>query len=172
MTDTNNDITAPDQDTNAESSSLRTYHVSVIVQCSRTYEVQAGSPRQAVENYNAGDACAESSGEELAPDSVLEERADGSFLTVAQSDWGDAPTSAAPGNKPYSVLLHYPDYLDDTGYETYYAWVEAPDPILAVALAQREAVAANECAEIDDPADFHPLLVTAGHHDDQPLYNV
>ncbi len=72
--------------------------------------------------------------------------------------------------KPYSVLLHYPDYLDDTGYETYYAFVEAVDPIEAVAVVQRQAVAVQS-VEIDDPTDFHPLLVTEGHHASQRLFN-
>ena len=49
------------------------------------------------------------------------------------------PTSA--GDKPYSVLLLYPDYVNDDGTETFYAFVEAPDPIAAVAMAQRQAVA-------------------------------
>ena len=72
--------------------------------------------------------------------------------------------------KPYSVLLLYPDYADDTGYETYYALVEAADPNEAVAVAQRQAVAAQDGIEIE-PDDFHPLLVTPGHHDSEPLFN-
>ncbi len=63
----------------------------------------------------------------------------------------------------YSVLLLYPDYLDDSGSETYYAFVEAPNSVEAVALAQRQALTAQD-GEIDDPRDFHPLLVTLGHH--------
>jgi hypothetical protein len=65
--------------------------------------------------------------------------------------------------RPYSVLLHYPDYLDDTGHETYYAFVLAPDPIEAVAMVQRKAAAA-QAVDIDDPTDFTLLLVTEGHH--------
>ena len=75
------------------------------------------------------------------------------------------------GNKPYSVLLLYPDYANDSGTETYYAFVEASDPIDAVAVAQRQAVAAQEGVEIDDPDDFAPLLVTEGHHASEPLFN-
>jgi hypothetical protein len=71
--------------------------------------------------------------------------------------------------KPYSVLLHYPDYMDDNGHETFYAFVEAPDPIAAVAVAQRQAIAV-QCVEIDDPADFVPLLVTAGHHHGEAMF--
>jgi hypothetical protein len=67
--------------------------------------------------------------------------------------------------KPYSVLLLYPDYIGDYGEETYYAFVEA-----AVAIAQREAAAA-QAVDVDDPADFDPLLVIEGHHASQPLFN-
>ena len=68
------------------------------------------------------------------------------------------------------MLLLYPDFLDDTGYETFYAFVEAPDPLAAVAVARQQAVAAQS-VEIDDPTDFHPLLVTQGHHRSEPLFN-
>jgi hypothetical protein len=88
---------------------------------------------------------------------------------IAEAEAATPPT-AAPGNKPYSVLLLYPDYLDDTGYETYYAFVEALEPIEAVAVAQRQAIAA-QCVDIDDPTDFAPLLVTEGHHASKPLFN-
>ncbi len=80
------------------------------------------------------------------------------------------PPAAGTGNKPYSVLLLYPDYLGNYGEETYYAFVEALDPIEAVALAQGEAAAAQD-VEIGDPADFAPLLVTRGHHPSEPLSN-
>jgi len=82
----------------------------------------------------------------------------------------ESPTGIDPVQKPYSVLLHYPDYADDTGHETYYALVEAADPNEAVAVAQRQAVAAQDGIEIE-PDDFHPLLVTPGHHDSEPLFN-
>lgn len=76
------------------------------------------------------------------------------------------------GNQPYSVLLLYPDFACmQHGTETYYAFVEASDPIDAVAVAQRQAVAAQE-VEIDDPTDFLPLLVTQGHHYGHPLFNL
>jgi hypothetical protein len=84
-----------------------------------------------------------------------------------------AGISPAPGEaalKPYSVLLLYPDDVNDGGAETYYAWVEAPDSIAAVALAQRQALATNEWVE-REPDDFAPLLVTRGHHFGQPLFN-
>jgi hypothetical protein len=72
--------------------------------------------------------------------------------------------------RPYSVLLLYPDYLNDSGGETFYAFVEASDPIAAVATAQHEAAAAQP-ETIDDPTDFAPLLVIEGYHASQPLFN-
>jgi hypothetical protein len=75
-----------------------------------------------------------------------------------------APTE----NRPYSVLLLYPDYANDGGDETYYAWVEAPDPVEAVTVARRQALAAQE-GLIFPPDDFTPLLVTEGHHRGEPL---
>ena len=82
----------------------------------------------------------------------------------------DSPAASDTVQNPYSVLLLYPDYADDTGHETYYALVEAADPDEAVALAQRQAVAAQDGIEIE-PDDFHPLLVTPGHHHSEPLFN-
>jgi hypothetical protein len=82
----------------------------------------------------------------------------------------ESPTGIDSVQKPYSVLLLYPDYADDTGYETYYALVEAADPIEAVVVAKRQAVAAQDGIEME-PDDFHPLLVTQGHHDSEPLFN-
>ena len=79
----------------------------------------------------------------------------------------DAPPA---GSRSYSVLLLYPDFLNDGGSETYYAFVEARDPIEAVAVAQEQAAAA-QVVDIDDPADFAPLLVTQGHHSGEPLFN-
>jgi hypothetical protein len=76
------------------------------------------------------------------------------------------------GLRPYSVLLLYPDDVNDDGSETFYAWVEATDSIAAVAVARREAVTAQEeGAEYYEPADFVPLLVTEGHHHGQPISN-
>jgi hypothetical protein len=82
----------------------------------------------------------------------------------------ESPTGSDPVQKPYSVLLLYPDHINEGGTETYYAWVEAADPIQAVAQAQREAVAANDCVE-SEQQDFAPLLVTSGHHDSEALFN-
>jgi hypothetical protein len=77
------------------------------------------------------------------------------------------PTATVPAKKPYSVLLLYPDWATDYRIETYYAWVEASDPIAAVAEAQRQAVAVNDWGH-SDPSDFAPLLVTQGHHYGEP----
>jgi hypothetical protein len=80
------------------------------------------------------------------------------------------PITGAPANKPYSVLLLYPDYANDGGAETYYAFVKAADPIEAVTVARRQALAALD-GVIFPPDDFLPLLVTEGHNYGQPLSN-
>jgi hypothetical protein len=85
-------------------------------------------------------------------------------------------TSTCPpweADESYSVLLLYPDYANDSGWETYYAFVKASDAIEAVSVAQREAVAVNaeEGVEIDDPTDFYPLLVIQGHQPSEPRFN-
>lgn len=73
-------------------------------------------------------------------------------------------------DESYSVLLLYPDHANDSGTETYYAFVKAPDPLAAVAHARREAVATQGFEQID-PEDFAVLLVTQGHHASEPLFN-
>jgi hypothetical protein len=79
------------------------------------------------------------------------------------------PAPAGDQQQTYSVLLLYPDYLSEQyGEETYYAFVEAANSLDAVAAAQREAAVAQD-VEIDDPADFAPLLVTRGHHHGEPM---
>lgn len=72
--------------------------------------------------------------------------------------------------RPYSVLLLYPDYVNDSGSETFYAFVTAADPITAVAEAQRRAAVAQTGIDIV-PDDFAQLLVTEGHHYSEPLFN-
>ena len=89
-------------------------------------------------------------------------------IVVANAEAVAASNDCA--NQPYSVLLLYPDYVNDSGTETYYAWVEALDAIEAIAKARGKAVQANDCVDIE-PDDFAPLLVTAGHHFGQPLFN-
>jgi hypothetical protein len=71
---------------------------------------------------------------------------------------------------PYSVLLLYPNYANDSGTETYYAFVHAADASAAVVAAKRKAVAVQEGIEIE-PDDFIPLIVTPGHHNSEPLFN-
>jgi hypothetical protein len=83
---------------------------------------------------------------------------------------GISPAPGEPASKPYSVLLLYPDWANDGGTETYYAFVEAPDPTQAVGQARRQALAANEWTNVE-PDDFAPLLVTEGHHFGQPISN-
>lgn len=104
-------------------------------------------------------------------------------IAEAEATWPAAPattteTEAAASTdvaiRPYSVLLLYRDYANDGGNETYYAWVKAPDPITAIADAQRQAQEANEWdipENYADPNDFVPLLVTEGHHCGQPISN-
>ena len=72
--------------------------------------------------------------------------------------------------KLYSVLLLYPDYANVSGTETFYVFVEAVDPIEAVTLAQRDAVASQDGVAAD-PEDFAPLLVTPGHNYSEALFN-
>ncbi len=151
----------------------KTYLVGVIERAIAYYEVEAEDASTAAENWQDGefhdrdDEALESEG----PCNVRVEQPDGTWMKLPRSEWEDAPpVGGNPLKKPYSVLLLYPDYADDTGYETYYALVEAADPDEAVAAAQREAVAAQDGIEIE-PDDFHPLLVTPGHHDSEPLFN-
>ena len=73
--------------------------------------------------------------------------------------------------KSYSVLLLYPDYMTDNfGQETYYTFVTAPDADAAIAAAQQEAVQVNtgegEEPDAEATADFLPLLVLEGHHNE------
>jgi hypothetical protein len=91
---------------------------------------------------------------------------------LAEADAADIAAAVPPTTKTYSVLLLYPDHVNDDGKETYYTFVEAADPIAAVAVARRRALATNEWTEEDvDPDDFAPLLVTEGHHYGQPISN-
>ena len=100
----------------------------------------------------------------------LAEAARACAAAVAEAEAaGNAPVSGEAASKPYSVLLLYPDWANDGGTETYYAFVEAPDTLAAVAEAQRQALATNEWPDVD-PADFAPLLVTEGRNFAQPLF--
>lgn len=89
---------------------------------------------------------------------------------LALAGAADLPPADDHARQPYSVLLLYPDEANDDGTETYYAFVEATDPIAAIAEARRKALATNEWTEDGvDPDGFTPLLVIAGHHYGQPM---
>lgn len=67
--------------------------------------------------------------------------------------------------KEYSVLLLYPDYLNENGDDTYYAFVFAASPKDAVRKARRDAVESQlDDSEIEEE-DFAVLLVIEGHHE-------
>lgn len=67
-------------------------------------------------------------------------------------------------SKLYSVLLLYPEWANESGTETYYAFVEAPEPAAAVTEARWQAV--EELKGLGfNPDDFAPLLVTEGRNE-------
>src|ERR1035437_7073222 len=107
----------------------KTYLVGVIERAIAYYKVEAEDARTAAENWQDGefhdrdDEALDSEG----PCNVREKQPDGSWLKLPPSEWEAGSPPSDPAKKPYSVLLHYPDYLDDTGYETYYALVEAQE---------------------------------------------
>lgn len=68
----------------------------------------------------------------------------------------------------YSVLLLYPDYLNDDGLETYFAHVEGDSWNDAVKAAQIEAAEANNCAPAEAD-DFAELITFPGHIEACPL---
>ena len=68
---------------------------------------------------------------------------------------------------PYTVLLLYPEYLNDNGDETYLAHVEAANPREAVTVARQEVAEAHTSeygCSLNDPADMAALIVFPGHH--------
>ena len=149
------------------------FYVGIIERAITYYEVEAEDARTAADNWQNGefwdrdDEALDAEG----PCSVRELQPDGSWLDVPETEWeATADSGGLPWKQPYSVLLLYPDYANDSGWETFYAFVEANDPLDAVALAQRNAVAAQEGIEIE-PDDFMPLLVAQGHNASLPLYN-
>ena len=151
----------------------KTYLVGVIERAISYFKVEALDARTAAENWQEGefrdrdDEALEAEG----PCNVREQQLDGTFLMLPSSEWEAVPTNGGDSaRKPYSVLLLYPDYANDSGTETYYAFVEATDPIEAVAQAQREALMVQDGMG-GDPEDFAPLLVTPGHHYSEPLFN-
>jgi hypothetical protein len=149
-----------------------TYLVGVIERAIAYDMVDAEDARAAAEDWQDGefhdrdDEALEAEG----PCNVRVEQPDGTWMKLPPSEWEAEPPATAGWSKPYSVLLLYPDYANDNGTETYYAFVEASDPIEAVAAAQRQAVAAQDGVDIE-PDDFAPLLVTQGHHYGEPLFN-
>jgi hypothetical protein len=151
----------------------KTYLVGVIERAVSYFKVEAEDALTAAENWQEGefwdrdDEALEAEG----PCNVREQQPDGTFLMLASSQWEASPTAGSDcARKPYSVLLLYPDHANDSGKETYYAFVEALDPIEAIALAQREAVTAQDGMD-SDPEEFAPLLVTPGHNCSEPLFN-
>jgi hypothetical protein len=150
----------------------KTYLVGVIERAIAYYKVEAEDARSAAENWQVGEFYArdDEALESEGPCNVRERRPDGKWKTLAPSEWEAEPAHAADGNKPYSVLLLYPDYANDSGTETYYAFVDASDPIEAVTTAQRTAFAAQD-GLVFPPPDFHPLLVTEGHHTSEAMFN-
>jgi hypothetical protein len=151
-------------------SSKNIYLVGVVERAIAYYEVEADDARTAAENWQDGefhdrdDEALDSEG----PCNVRVRQSDGTWKKRPPSEWAAEPPAA--GCQPYSVLLLYPDYLNDTGTETYYAFVEATDPIDAAAVAKGQA-AAEDSPDIGDPDDFATLLVIQGHHYGQPLFN-
>lgn len=71
----------------------------------------------------------------------------------------------------YSVLLLYPDYLNEDGTETYFCHVEGNSIADAVEAAQIEAAEANNCppAEADD---FAELITFPGHIEACPVVEI
>src|SRR3954447_1650420 len=101
----------------------KTYLVGVIERAIAYYEVEAEDARTAAENWQDGefhdrdDEALDSEG----PCNVRERQPDGSWRKLPPSQWeAEPPAASEPAKKPYSVLLLYPDYANDTGTETYY----------------------------------------------------
>jgi hypothetical protein len=149
----------------------KSYRVCVIERALAYYEVEAEDARTAAENWPDGEFdCYDEVLDTGGPHIVREQQPDGTWRQVPRSEWENAPPADASGNKPYSVLLLYPDYANDSGTETYYAFVHSPDAIQAITVAQQQAVAAQIGVDIE-PDDFAPLLVTPGHHEGEALFN-
>lgn len=76
---------------------------------------------------------------------------------------------SSPG-KLYSILLLYPDYINDSGTETYFAHVRATKDYQAVSRARAQAKKAN-ADTVQNADDFTVLLCLEGHHPSLPLYD-
>ncbi len=134
------------------------------------YRISGQPRRHAIKTLMNGYGLSRDEAVGLLSGAIASEIDDAAGTVTFTSRCGEPPAGNQREQNPYSVLLLYPDYADDTGYETYYALVEAADVDGAVAAARREAAAAQEGIEIE-PRDFHPLLVTRGHHDSEALCN-
>lgn len=64
--------------------------------------------------------------------------------------------------KKYTVILLYPDYMNDTGPETFIAQVEGEDLEEAWVHAQAKAVVDNDM-EFENAEDFAVLATFDGH---------
>lgn len=62
----------------------------------------------------------------------------------------------------YSVLLRYPDYMNDGGNETYYGFTTAQTPQEAIINVQIDATRENS-EQVQEWSDFAALLVLPGH---------
>jgi len=83
-------------------------------------------------------------------------------------DCTGAENKREPMRRNYSVLLLYPDYLDDMGIrETYFTHVKSASPDDAVEAAQVNAFLANK-KSAHEPEDFAPLAVFRGHLEMEP----
>ncbi|MFL5285236.1 MAG: hypothetical protein ACJ8AW_30735 [Rhodopila sp.] len=137
------------------------------------YRIQGATRRRAIRIFRDGYGLSREEAEGLLSGAITSEIDDAAGTITFASRCEEPPVGSDAGKKPYSVLMLYPDYVNDGSMETletYYAFVDASGPIEAVALAQRQAAAAQEGVEIE-PEDFAPLLVTQGHHYGQPLFN-
>ena len=100
----------------------KTYLVGVIERAIAYYKVEAENARTAAENWQDGefhdrdDEALDSDG----PCNVREKQPDGSWEKLPPSQWeADPHTVRRRGEKPYSVLLLYPDHINEGGTETY-----------------------------------------------------
>jgi len=73
--------------------------------------------------------------------------------------------------KPYTVLLLYPDYMNDNGAETYLAHVEADTVADAIKAAQAQAIAENSM-DVDAANDFAEVITFPGHIEACPVVEV
>jgi hypothetical protein len=71
--------------------------------------------------------------------------------------------------RKFTVVLLRPDYMaEEYGKDIYTACVEA-DSIEEAMLAAREQVLAADDGAVEDPDDYHVLLIFVGHH--LPVYH-